>query len=206
MHCSEALATASNDCHSNRSRRFQWPFSSFGLFSARPICSLWPFSDRLSDRCKQQTTDMACTIPPTAPNVDHSRKPNPPVQMRNDIWRSTLSLLCWRLLPFLLPPLCVAAVENTGENDHHNEADETSDEERAKSGTIRHLWRALPADCLPVSTCAALVTSWGGGRAPWKEQQPAPSNSMEGLYGSRTGREQRSPASHRQPAKHSTLH
>ena len=149
-----------------------------------------------------------CTIPPTAPNVDHSRKPNPPVQMRNDIWRPPLSLLRWRLLPLLLPPLCVAAVENTGEDDDHNEANETSDEELAKSGGIRHLWRALPADCLPVSTCAALVTCWGGGRAPWKEQQPAPSTSMEGLYGSRTGREQRgqSPPRHRQPAKHSTLH
>ena len=101
--------------------------------------------------------------------------------MRNDIWRSPLSLLRWRLLPLLLPPLCVAAVEDAGENDDHNEANETSDEELAKSCGIRHLWRALPADCcLPVSTCAALVTCWGGGRAPWKEHQPAPSTSMDG--------------------------
>ena len=146
--------------------------------------------------------------PPAAPNVDHSRKANPPVQMRNDIWWSPLSLLCWRLLPLLSPPLCVATVDDTGENEDHDETDEAYNEVRAKSTRVRHLWRALPADCLPVSTCAALVTCWGGGRAPWKEQQPAPSTSMEGLYGSRTGREQRgqSPPRHRQSAKHSTLH
>ena len=108
------------------------------------------------------------------------RQTNPPVQ--NDIWWSPLSLLRWRLLPLLppFPPSCEAAEDNTGENNEDNEADETRDEVCADTTRIRHLWRALPADCLPVSTCAALVTCWGGGRAPWKEQQPAPSSSMEG--------------------------
>ena len=131
------------------------------------------------------------------------RRTNPPVQ--NDIWWSPLSLLRWRLLPLLppFPPSCEAAEDNTGENNEDNEADEPRDEVCADTTRIRHLWRALPADCLPVSTCAALVTCWGGGRAPWKEQQPAPSSSMEGLT---TGREQRRHKSHRQPAEHSTLH
>ena len=97
---------------------------------------------------------------PVSPNGDHIGKPNPPVQMRNDIWRSPLSLR-WRLLLLLVSSLCIAAVEKAGENDENNKPDETSNKKRARDRCIRHLWRALPsADCLPVSTCAAFLPSW----------------------------------------------
>ena len=111
---------------------------------------------------------------PVSPNGDHIGKPNPPVQMRNDIWRSPLSLR-WRLLLLLVSSLCIAAVEKAGENDENNKPDETSNKKRARDRCIRHLWRALPsADCLPVSTCAAFLPSWAR-RAPL--EQPAPSTS-----------------------------
>ena len=136
-------------CLSNRLKGCQWPFSSFDS-EPRPcsFCSLWPFSNK-------------CTMPsPVSPNGDHIGKPNPPVQMRNDIWRSPLSLR-WRLLLLLVSSLCIAAVEKAGENDENNKPDETSNKKRARDRCIRHLWRALPsADCLPVSTCAAFLPSW----------------------------------------------
>ena len=83
-----------------------------------------------------------------SPNGDHIGKPNPPVQMRNDIWRSSFSLR-WRLLLLLVSSLCIAAVEKAGENDENNKSDETSYKKRARDRCIRHLWRtacpSLPA-------------------------------------------------------------
>ena len=100
-----------------------------------------------------------CTMPsPVSPNGDHIGKPNPPVQMRNDIWRSPLSLR-WRLLLLLVSSLCIAAVEKAGENDENNKSNETSYKKRARDRCIRHLWRtacpSLPAPpSFQVGLCA----------------------------------------------------
>ena len=96
--------------------------------------------------------------PPSSPNGDHIGKPNPPVQMRNDIWRSPLSLR-WRLLLLLVSSLCIAAVEKAGENDENDKSDETSYKKRARDRCIRHLWRtacpSLPAPpSFQVGLCA----------------------------------------------------
>ena len=95
---------------------------------------------------------------PAVTNGDHIGKPNPPVQMRNDIWRSPLSLR-WRLLLLLVSSLCIAAVEKAGENDENNKSDETSYKKRARDRCIRHLWRtacpSLPAPpSFQVGLCA----------------------------------------------------
>ena len=172
------------------------------MFSARPICSLWPFLT-VCQTAESNKRPM-CTIPPlTAPNVDHSRKQTHPCRMT---FGGRRFLFCaggfFRFFP--LSPLLVKQQKITQVR--------TMRTTRPTRPATRYVPTPPESDIFggpcPLTACPSLpAPPWlhvgvVGAHPGRSSSPPHPALWRVQL----TGREQRRHKSHRQPAEHSSLH